>query len=42
MYLQQGRHKDAQTVLKRFVSQNFPEAFWKDRALLMLKKMETE
>ena len=42
MYLQQGRHKDAQTVFKRFVSQNSPEAFWKDRALLMLKKMETE
>ena len=40
LYLQQGRQKEAQTELQKFVSQNFPETFWQDRARLLLKKLK--
>ena len=42
LYWQQGRHKEAKVAWQKFLNQNFPEPFWHDSALLLLKKMETE
>ena len=42
LYFQQSRHKEARTAWQIFVSQNFSEPVWQHRALLLLKKMETE
>ena len=40
LYLQQGRHEEAQKAFQKFVSQNFSEIFWQDQAVLLLKKWE--
>lgn len=42
LYWQQGRFKDANASLKKFLKQNFPQILWKERARSLLKKMEIE
>ena len=42
LYWQQGRHKEAQVAWQKFLNQNFPQSFWKDRTRSLLKKMIIE
>ena len=42
LYWQQGRHKEAHATWQKFIKQNFPLRLWKDRARMLLNKMEIE
>jgi len=40
LYMQQGFYKKAHIALNKFISQQFPQKIWKNRARLLLKKMK--
>lgn len=42
LFWQQGFYKKSQSSLQKFLAQRFPQKIWKDKARLLLKKMEIE
>ena len=42
LYKHQGRNMEANVLLKKFLRQNFPVAYWKQKANSLLREMESE
>ena len=42
LYWQQGRYKEGQAAWQKFLKQNFPQRLWKNRARMLIKKIEIE
>ena len=42
LYKQQGRNMEANEALHKFLSQNFPVAYWHHKARSLIRKMESE